>query len=60
MAWQNGACRPAGATRCGWAYNQETSEQPQLYFSHDFKVGNAYQLAPDVRRGLETLNVVLQ
>jgi hypothetical protein len=47
----------------GWQidclYNQETDEQPQLYFSHDFKVGNAYQLAREVRRGLEQLNVVL-
>jgi hypothetical protein len=48
----------------GWEidclYNQETAEQPQLYFSHDFKIGNAYQLAREVRRGLEQLNVVLQ
>ena len=48
----------------GWEinclYNQETAEQPQLYFSHDFKVGNAYQLAHEVRRGLETLDVVLK
>ncbi len=48
----------------GWEinclYNQETDEQPQLYFSHDFKVGNAYQLAAEVRRGLDQLNVVLQ
>jgi hypothetical protein len=48
----------------GWEtnclYNQETSEQPQLFFSHDFKVGNAYQLAREVRRGLDQLNVVLQ
>lgn len=47
----------------GWEinclYNQETDEQPQLYFSHDFKVSNAYQLAREVRRGLETLKVVL-
>jgi Domain of Unknown Function (DUF1259) len=47
----------------GWEinclYNQETDEQPQLYFSHDFKVGNAYQLAAEVRRGLEQLDVVL-
>ena len=48
----------------GWEinclYNQETGEQPQLFFSHDFKVGNAYQLAREVRRGLEQLDVVLQ
>lgn len=47
----------------GWEinclYNQETAEQPQLYFSHDWKVGNAYTLAAEVRRGLEQLDVVL-
>lgn len=49
--------------RQGWEldclYNQETDEYPQLYFSHQFKVGNAYQLAAEVRRGLERTNVVL-
>ena len=48
----------------GWEldclYNQETDEYPQLYFSHQFKVGNAYQLAAEVRRGLEQTNVVLE
>lgn len=48
----------------GWEidclYNQETAEQPQLYFSHQFKVGNAYTLAKEVRRGLEHMNVVIQ
>jgi Domain of Unknown Function (DUF1259) len=47
----------------GWEidclYNQETDEQPQLYFSHMFKVGNAYTLAHEVRRGLERMKVVL-
>ena len=47
----------------GWEqnclYNQETAENPQLYFDHMFKVGNAYQLAQEVRRGLEQMNVVL-
>ncbi len=47
----------------GWQidclYNQETAEDPQLFFSHDYKVGDAYELAREVRRGLETLNVVL-
>lgn len=47
----------------GWEidclYNQETDEQPQLYFSHQFKVGNAYTLAREVRRGLEQMNVVI-
>jgi hypothetical protein len=45
----------------GWQidclYNQETGEQPQLYFSHHFKVGNAYQLAREVRRGLDQTDV---
>jgi Domain of Unknown Function (DUF1259) len=37
----------------GCLYNQETDEQPQLYFSHQLKSGNAYQLAHEVRRGLD-------
>lgn len=41
----------------GWEidclYNQESAEFPQLYFSHDFKVGDPYQLAAEVRRGLD-------
>lgn len=40
-------------------YNQETDEQPQLCFGHMFKVGDAYQLAQEVRRGLEQMNVVI-
>lgn len=47
----------------GWEinclYNQETDESPQLFFSHDWKVGNAYALAAEVRRGLEQTDVVL-
>jgi Domain of Unknown Function (DUF1259) len=47
----------------GWEqnclYNQETDEHPQLYFDHMFKVGNAYELAKEVRRGLEQLDVVI-
>jgi hypothetical protein len=47
----------------GWEldclYNQETDEDPQLYFSHQWKVGNAYQLAAEVRNGLEQTSVVL-
>jgi hypothetical protein len=47
----------------GWQldclYNQETDEDPQLYFSHQFKVGDAYQLATEVRRGLEQTSVVI-
>ncbi len=41
----------------GWEinclYNQETDEDPQLYFSHNYKVGDAYALAAEVRRGLD-------
>lgn len=36
----------------GCLYNQETDEHPQLYFSHQWKVGNAYELAKEVRAGL--------
>lgn len=40
----------------GWfvscLYNQETSESPQLYFSHMLKRGDAYTLAAEVRQGL--------
>jgi uncharacterized protein DUF1259 len=42
--------------RQGWfqgcLYNQETDEHPQLYFDHMLKVGDAYALAQEVRRGL--------
>ncbi|HWF51383.1 MAG TPA: DUF1259 domain-containing protein [Solirubrobacteraceae bacterium] len=37
----------------GCLYNQETSESPQLYFSHMLKTGDAYALANEVRRGLD-------
>ncbi len=40
----------------GCLYNQETDEQPQLYFSHTVKVGNAVELAKEVRRGLNQTN----
>lgn len=43
----------------GCLYNQETDEQPQLYYDHMYKVGDAYQLAREIRRGLEQLAVVL-
>jgi len=33
-------------------YNQETEEHPQFYFSHQLKVGNAYDLAKQIRKGL--------
>ena len=41
----------------GCLYNQETAETPQLYFSHDFKTGNPYQLAHEIRDGLDHMNV---
>jgi hypothetical protein len=43
--------------RTGWhvgcLYNQETAEHPQLFFAHMLKVGNAYQLAREIRQGLD-------
>ncbi len=40
----------------GWMdhclYNQETGEQPQLYFSHMLKTGDPYVLAQEIRNGL--------
>lgn len=45
----------------GWSveclYNQETAEQPQLYFTHQLKVGDPYQLAQEIRHGLDQLDV---
>ncbi len=40
----------------GCLYNQETDEHPQLYFSHDFKVGDPYALAQEIRNGLNQTN----
>ena len=44
-------------TKFGWyqgcLYNQETDEKPQLYFDHMVKSGDAYQLAREIRRGLD-------
>lgn len=40
----------------GCLCNQETDEFPQLYFSHEFKHGNPYQLAAEVRQGLDHIN----
>ena len=37
----------------GCLYNQETGERPQLYFDHMVKTGDAYELAAEVRRGLD-------
>jgi hypothetical protein len=43
--------------RLGWLdgclYNQETDERPQLYFSHMLKTGDPYDLAAEVRAGLD-------
>ncbi len=36
----------------GCLYNQETDEHPQLYFSHMLKTGDPYDLAREVRAGL--------
>lgn len=40
----------------GCLYNQETAETPQLYFSHQFKTGDPYTLARQIRRGLDQMN----
>jgi hypothetical protein len=37
-------------------YNQETAEIPQLYFSHQLAVGDAYDLARVIRQALEKTN----
>jgi hypothetical protein len=40
----------------GCLYNQETDEHPQLFFSHQFKTGDPYALAAEVRKGLDQMN----
>jgi Domain of Unknown Function (DUF1259) len=44
-------------TRLGWyqgcLYNQEISETPQLFFDHMAKTGDAYELAKEIRQGLD-------
>lgn len=40
----------------GCLYNQETDEHPQLFFSHQFKTGNALDLAREIRKGLDRTN----
>jgi hypothetical protein len=40
----------------GCLYNQETGEHPQLYFSHQFKTGDPYALAAEIRKGLDHMN----
>ena len=37
----------------GCLYNQETDEHPQLYFDHMLKIGDAYVLAHEIRKGLD-------
>lgn len=37
----------------GCLYNQETDEHPQLFFAHMLKRGDAYQLAKEIRSGLD-------
>jgi hypothetical protein len=37
----------------GCLYNQETDEEPQLYFDHMLKTGDAYALAKEIRNGLD-------
>lgn len=37
----------------GCLYNQETDEQPQLYFSHMWATGDVYDLAKKIRKGLD-------
>ncbi|MBW4023809.1 MAG: DUF1259 domain-containing protein [Proteobacteria bacterium] len=39
--------------RIGCLYNQETDENPQLYWSHMWKVGAPEQLAQEIRNGLD-------
>jgi hypothetical protein len=41
----------------GCLYNQETDEYPQLYFSHQFKTGDPLQLAKEIRRGLNQMDM---
>ena len=44
----------------GCLYNQETDEHPQLFFSHQFKIGDPIQLAHEIRDGFDLMNVKLQ
>lgn len=43
----------------GCLYNQETGELPQLYWSHQFKTGDSIELAHEMRRGLDRMNLIL-
>lgn len=50
-----------GHSRDGWkigcVYNQEIADSPQLYASHHFKTGDPLNLAREVRRALNRMNV---
>lgn len=37
----------------GCLYNQETNEHPQLFFDHMLKRGDPYELAAEIRKGLD-------
>lgn len=41
----------------GCLYNQETDEQPQLYFDHMYKQGDPIQLAIEIRQALDLMAV---
>ena len=41
----------------GCLYNQETGENPQLFFSHQFKTGDPIQLAREIRNGLNLMDM---
>jgi hypothetical protein len=41
----------------GCLYNQETNEKPQLFFAHMLKTGDPYQLAQQIRAGLDQTTV---
>ncbi len=50
----------AHAWDSGCLYNQETDEQPQLFFDHFIKAGNALQLAHEIRGALDLTNVTFK
>lgn len=41
----------------GCLYNQETAEDPQLFYSHQIKTGDPLQLAREIRKGLNYMNL---
>ncbi len=41
----------------GCLYNQETDEHPQLYFSHQWKIGDPVELAREIRKGADNLKL---